>query len=107
METLGCGEWPDKRDTAGVLVEGQIEVTNCSPCSRRIEIAVTEQLLGPERVHDGRASFTLEGNTRYVFYYTGSIRNLEIRHADVNVALSQRSLHDSTASQCIRSCERC
>lgn len=107
LETLACGEWPDYRDKKGFPVEGKLEVCNCSPCTRRVIINVTDEIIVDGEEYGDSASIYVRSDEQRTVYFTGSLTRLNIEDGDLNVAISQRSLHESDASQCVRPCERC
>lgn len=90
--------------------ESAVTFQNCSSCTRLINVRVTEGHIheeSEEEPHEsdqtGHLSYHLEGGERKTFWYTGSISNFDMSEpADMNVAISQRSIHHAETPQCYR-----
>lgn len=102
LTTLACDEHPPE--------DGKIELCNCSPCARTVNISVTGRLLDTDEGHVSNGALTVHLYPRQVrtFYYSGSLDELDMTEpGDINVAISQRTIDQSNASHCQRRCDRC
>lgn len=103
---------PDFHDTAcdcgcGPWYESSVTLRNVGTCTRWFQIGVTGEInpnscdhseLGSSSVQSG----SLAAGEKQTFWFTGSIKRMEMEPGDFNVGISQRSQKHSTNSECNR-----
>ncbi|WP_254863131.1 hypothetical protein [Halovivax gelatinilyticus] len=90
--------------------ESAITFQNCSSCTRKIAVGVSDGSIHEDKSvepdaghHAGSVSYHLKENERKTFWFTGSVGFLDLsEHADMNVAISQRSIEYAQSSRCYR-----
>ena len=107
--TLRCDQ-PEKRPSqtecspceAEEWADSALTVHNCSPCPRKLYMSVsgkasTNQHLTRGAVEDQSADcdIMIPPGERMTIWFTGQMHRLETEHGDLNIAISQRSLHES------------
>ncbi len=109
--SLMCGELPAEHHEGSneSWYESSITFQNCSSCTRSIDTRVTDGHIHEDKEEEPHESDQtsvltdrLEGGERKTFWFTGSINNFDLGAADMNVALSQRSVEHAPDVHCYR-----
>lgn len=109
--SLPCGELPEEYHEADTdpWYESSITFQNCSTCARLINGRVTEGHISENNEEEPHESdqtrtlgYTIGAGERKTFWYTGSIRGLDVEPSDMNISISQRSIEHAEGPQCYR-----
>lgn len=90
--------------------DSAITFRSCSECTRHISVSVSKGKISEKREvtrseyenFDGVYSLHLEPHEHKTLWFTGSLRRLDMEPADINVGISQRSIHQAKSSRCRR-----